>query len=49
MILAFALFTGGWTISRGPRRVTIDDDGLQIEQSRGGPGSIRGVKSAGQW
>lgn len=35
MIIAFGLFTGGWALRRSPRRVTIDDDGLQIEQSRG--------------
>ncbi len=33
MIMAFGLLTAGWTLSRGPRRVTIDDDGLQIDQS----------------
>jgi len=35
MIGAFALWAGGWTLSRGPRRVTIDEDGIQIEQSGG--------------
>ena len=35
MIVAFGLLTGGWTLIRGVRRVTIDDAGLQVEQ-RGG-------------
>lgn len=33
MILAFGLLTGGWTLCRGPRRVTIDDDGLDVERT----------------
>ncbi len=35
MIIAFGLLTGGWTLSRGPRGVSIDDAGLQIKESGG--------------
>ncbi len=33
MVIAVSLLAGGWTLCRGPRRVTIDDDCLQIEWS----------------
>ncbi len=35
MIMAVGLLTGGWTLRRGPRSVTIDNAGLQIENSGG--------------
>ena len=35
MIIAFGLLTGGWTLSRGPRSVSIDDAGLQIKEGGG--------------
>ncbi len=35
MIIALGLLAGGWTLSSGPRSVTIDDAGLQIERGRG--------------
>ena len=35
MLMAAGLLTGGWTLSRGARRVTIDDEGLQIEHRNG--------------
>jgi hypothetical protein len=35
MIVAFGLLTGGRALTRGPRRVVIDDAGLQIEDRNG--------------
>lgn len=33
IIIACGLASGGWTLSRGPRRVTVDTTGLEIEQA----------------
>ncbi|TWU07004.1 hypothetical protein CA54_54080 [Symmachiella macrocystis] len=35
MIIAVGLFTGGWTLIRGPRRVRVGENGIEIEQSSG--------------
>lgn len=35
MILAVGLLTGGWSLTRGPRRVVISQDGLELEGRKG--------------